>query len=199
MTVGIVDYGGGNLRSVENALAALGKPFRRIETPADAAGLEWIVLPGVGHFGAAAERLASSGLAPFLRRHAAGGGRILGICLGLQLLFEGSAEAPGAVGLGLLSGRSVRLGASGEKVPHMGWATVRFPAGRDEWFYFVHSYALPAAIYTGETGGSGNYTAEFWYGRKFIAALKCGPLTGVQFHPEKSGPAGLRFLQEVLS
>ena len=199
MTIGIVDYGGGNLRSVENALFAMGREFRRVETPADAAGLEKIVLPGVGHFGAAAERLAASGLATFLRRHVAGGGRLLGICLGLQLLFEGSAEAPGIPGLGLLPGCSVRLGAGGGKVPHMGWESVRFPDGRDEWFYFVHSYALPGDGKAGETGAPGNYAATFRYGENYLAALKAGPLAGAQFHPEKSGAAGLRFLQEVLS
>ncbi|MBP7864513.1 MAG: imidazole glycerol phosphate synthase subunit HisH [Acidobacteria bacterium] len=205
MTIGIVDYGGGNLRSLENALARLGLPCRRLTAARAVAGTDRLVLPGVGHFGAASEQLAVSGLGEAVRAVAGRGGRVLGVCLGMQLLFESSAEAPGARGLGLLPGCFRRLGeapfAGGPpdrplKVPHTGWDRVDFGPGRPAgWFYFVHAYALPAS----DVSRDGLEAGWCDHGGPFLASLRRGGLAGAQFHPEKSGEAGLQFLEEVLS
>lgn len=209
MTLAIVDYGGGNLKSLENALDRLGLPFERVSDARGVAAADRVVLPGVGHFGAAAERLAASGVGEAVRAVAGRGGRVLGICLGMQLLFEASVEAPGARGLGLLPGCFRRLGeapftgASADdggrrrlKVPHTGWDRVdtgpERPAG---WFYFVHAYALPAAEVA-----PGAFAAGWCdYGGLFLTSLRRGGLAGAQFHPERSGEAGLDYLKEVLS
>ncbi len=152
--VAVVDCGMGNLRSVEKALAFLGASPRRASAPKELAGAEALVLPGVGNFGEAARRLASSGVAEAVRGAVAAGVPLLGICLGMQLLFQESEEDGGrAAGLGFLPGRVARLaGGPGLKVPHMGWNAVTwtgpFPllAGLvpPAYFYFVHSYAVPA-------------------------------------------------------
>lgn len=209
MTLAIVDYGGGNLKSLENALARLGLPFGRVSDARGVAAANRVVLPGVGHFGPAAERLAATGVGEAVRAVAGRGGRVLGICLGMQLLFEASAEAPGARGLGVFPGCFRRLGeapfAGGTsggragrplKVPHTGWDRVDAGAGRPAgWFYFVHAYALPAAEVAPDAFAAG------WcdYGGLFLASLRRGGLAGAQFHPERSGEAGLDYLKEVLS
>ena len=192
----VVDCGIGNLRSLENALAAAGLASRRAAAPADLAGAGPVILPGVGHFGAAARTLAGSGLDRALRDHAAAGGRLLGICLGMQLLFEGSAEAPGTRGLGLLPGLCAPLDAPGLKVPHMGWNRLRFSAGRaPAEAYFVHGFCIPEW----PPDRPADWVATCAYGRPFLAAFRAGNLAGCQFHPEKSGRWGVGFLREVLA
>ncbi len=193
--VTILDYGMGNLRSVEKAVEALGHPVR---VSPDLGGAERLILPGVGAFGAAMERLAP--LRPAIRAFAASGKPLLGICLGQQLLFERSEEFGDHEGLGLLKG-SVRYLPSGEgrKIPLIGWCRVevRDPvlgagvAPEDE-FYFVHSLYTDAA-----DPADVALTAE--YGRTFPAAVRRGHVWGAQFHPEKSGPAGLRLLNNFLT
>jgi len=194
--IGIVDYGAGNLRSLEHALAALGWSSRRVSRPGALRRCSRLVLPGVGHFGAAAAMLRSSGLATALRAWVSSNRPLLGICLGLQLLFEASDEAPGAAGLGVWPGRCLSFDSRFLKVPHMGWSPVHMTAGPEiPVAYFVHSYFIPTAAGPAHW----NWRGLARYGVEFLAAGQSGPLTGCQFHPEKSGPRGLAFLKEVLS
>lgn len=181
--IGVVDYGAGNLLSVGNALQALGIPFRMVRGPRDLMGLDRVLLPGVGHFGAMMAALDVEGLRCALLDHVEAGGALFGICLGFQALYEGSEEAPGVRGLGLLPGTVRRL-LGVPRVPHMGWS----PVTGGEAFYFAHSYAAPLGEET---------THACAYGPLFAAAAAMGRVTGVQFHPEKSGEAGLRWLTEV--
>lgn len=186
----ILDYGAGNLASLEGALDRLGFAYQRAATPAeDAGGL--LLLPGVGHFGAAKQALKASGwwdaLPERVQRRP-----LLGICLGLQLLAEGSEEA-NEEGLGLLRGAVRKLGP-GVKVPHVGWSRVN-AAGDDSvdadgaWLYFVHSYALDLSADTILSAG---------HGRPFTAMASRGRTCGFQPHPEKSGAEGLRILKRTL-
>jgi imidazole glycerol phosphate synthase glutamine amidotransferase subunit len=195
--IGIVDLGCGNLWNLENALAALRLPARRVTTPEQLAGLDRLILPGVGHFGHAAARLDATGLAAGIRDTARRGTPTLGICLGMQLLLEGSEEAPEAAGLGLLPGRCRALEPTpGLKVPNMGWSRVELsPSRRVGAAYFVHSYALPAL----PDGVAADWVATATHGVPFVAGLRVGRLAGCQFHPERSGAWGLAFLGEVLS
>ncbi|MEW6758740.1 MAG: imidazole glycerol phosphate synthase subunit HisH [Acidobacteriota bacterium] len=192
----VVDSGTGNLRSLGNALALLEVPFEvRTEPPGPAADV--LVLPGVGSFGHAMGRLDASGWAPFLRGWARDGGAIVGICLGLQLLFGASEESPGVRGLGLLAGEVRRLSGRKAKVPHMGWARLEgaaegSPEFRLAWAYFVHSYAASPA-------DPSIVSAWARHGEIFPAAVRKGPLAGVQFHPEKSQREGVCFLGALLA
>jgi glutamine amidotransferase len=192
----LIDYDAGNLASLEGALDRLGLVHQRAATPDQAALTGPVVLPGVGHFEAARNSLRERGWWLALSSLAAEGRPILGICLGLQLLAEGSEEAPRASGLGLIPGISRRLGP-GVKVPHMGWSRVRqlraHPALPDPdggWLYFVHSYALEPTVET-------IYLAD--HGRPFAAIEARGTVLGFQPHPEKSGPAGLALLKSALA
>jgi imidazole glycerol phosphate synthase glutamine amidotransferase subunit len=192
----LIDYDAGNLASLEGALDRLGLVYRRAATPDQAALSGPIVLPGVGHFEAARNSLRERGWWRVLPSLVAEGRPLLGICLGLQLLAEGSEEAPRASGLGLIPGIVRRLGP-GVKVPHMGWSQVRLhhphPALPDPlggWLYFVHSYALEPTVET-------IYVAE--HGRPFAAIEARGTVLGFQPHPEKSGETGLPLLKSVLS
>jgi imidazole glycerol phosphate synthase glutamine amidotransferase subunit len=175
-TVVICDYGAGNVRSVEIAFRRLGA---RLVEDIEAADLA--VLPGVGSAASAMAGLRERGLDEALRGRVAEGGPTLGICLGLQLALEESEEDGGVAGLGLLPGRAVRLRAG--RVPRIGWAPVE-PDG--ETFYFAHSYAAETPAATAHSEG-------------VVAAAEAGSFLGVQFHPEKSGGAGARFLARCLS
>jgi glutamine amidotransferase len=190
----VIDYGMGNLRSVEKALEHVGARAAIGADPEAIRAADGLILPGVGAFPRAMERIRATGLDELIAERAAAGTPILGICLGLQLLFERSEELGGGAGLGLLPGEVTGLDAPGLKVPHIGWAPVRWEresrltAGIDTGtpFYLVHSFvARPTAA---DTLG----TAE--YGERFAAAAKRGNVFGVQFHPEKSSAAGLRLL-----
>ena len=179
MKVAICDYGAGNVRSVQVALARLGATAEPTTDPGEVSSADLAVLPGVGSARAAMRALEGSGLAEALRLRFDSGGPTLGICLGLQLALEESDEDGGIECLGLLTGRAVRL--QNGRVPRIGWADVD-PAG--EAFYFAHSYAAqtPAATATSEG---------------LVAEARAGAFTGVQFHPEKSGAAGARFLESL--
>jgi imidazole glycerol phosphate synthase glutamine amidotransferase subunit len=192
----LIDYGAGNLHSLEGALDRLGFRHQRAEQPDQAAPEGALVLPGVGHFHAAQEALKARGWWRELPQLVAGGRPLFGICLGLQLLAEGSEESPKDSGLGLIPGIARRLGP-GVKVPLMGWAQVQerqshpaLPDPRGGWLYFVHSYAL-------EPGEATVYTA--FHGRPFSAVMARGRVLGFQPHPEKSGPFGLVLLQKALA
>jgi len=189
--IAVLDYGIGNLRSAEKALQRVGADARLVADPDDAMTADGIVLPGVGAFGRCAAALESSGLGAVARHAVARGLPFLGICIGFQLLYEGSEEDPGAVGLGILPGAVRRL-PEGVKHPQMQWnvlegtgtpllAGVPDPA----WVYFVHSYAPEQTADT---------TAMCDYGGPVVAAAERGPVWGTQFHPEKSGAVGLGIL-----
>jgi glutamine amidotransferase len=194
--IAILDYGMGNLRSVEKALEHVGaEPVVTADHDLVRAA-DGVILPGVGAFPKAMRNLRELELDVLIGDRLAAGVPTLGICLGLQLLFEASSENEGAWGLGLLQGRVERLAAPGLKIPHIGWNTVRWsktsrltaelPAECS--FYFVHSFA---PVVTAEEDVLG--TAA--YGEPFVCAVEREPLYGVQFHPEKSSTHGLKLLE----
>jgi imidazole glycerol-phosphate synthase subunit HisH len=193
--IGIVNYGMGNLRSVEKALERVGASPTISATPEELGAADGLILPGVGAFPAASERIAAAGLDGFLRDRAAAGVPILGVCLGMQLLFDSSTEHGGAAGLGLLSGPVERLEPGELKLPHIGWSPLRIerespltegvPDG--EPFYFVHSF-VPRPQ-------PGERIASAEHGERFAALVGSHPIYGAQFHPEKSSAAGLRLLR----
>jgi imidazole glycerol phosphate synthase glutamine amidotransferase subunit len=184
--IAVVDYGAGNLRSVCNGLDAIGQTYRLANLPADLDGADGILLPGVGHFGQIMGSLRELHFEIRLKDEAVAGKPILGICLGMQSLFESSEEAPGVPGLGLIPGEVVRF-ADVPRIPHMGWNDVRFRDGGSEAFYFANSYYAPVGEWT---------TGVSEYGGEFSAAVANQNVCGFQFHPEKSGDAGLKLLKE---
>jgi glutamine amidotransferase/cyclase len=196
----LLDYGAGNVRSVRNAIRALGFPVRDVSSPADILAAEKLVFPGVGSFGSAIERLRADGYLEPLRERLRAGKPYLGICLGLQLLFEESEESLGVAGLGVIRGRVRRFPAGALSVPHMGWNGINirkpsalFDAYRGEKLYFVHSfYADPAP----EDRGWALTTTD--YGLEYVSGVQQGAVAAVQFHPEKSGAAGLAILRRFL-
>jgi glutamine amidotransferase len=202
----VIDYGAGNLRSVENALKYLQAPFRITSEPADVALAEAILLPGVGHFGQMMRSLDLLEITPVLRNAIRRGVRYFGICLGMHALYEQSEEAPSWPGLGVLRGAVRRFpeshsGHPGLKVPHMGWNRLdiipgsrlfgEIPSG--QFVYFAHSYYVPA-----EGSEDSDWAAVAEYGQPFVAAVEQKNLWGTQFHPEKSGDAGLRILENFV-
>ena len=196
MTVTLVDYGMGNRRSVEKALEHVGARVARTSDPELIATADAIVLPGVGAFPEAMRRLRALGLADPIREHALAGVPLLGICLGMQLLFERSDEHEGATGLGLLPGRVERLRAPGLKIPHIGWNSVSFTRratlteglGEAATFYHVHSFACRPDD-EDDVVGLGEY------GEPFVSIVERGNVMGAQFHPEKSSLDGLSLLR----
>jgi glutamine amidotransferase len=200
--IALIDYRAGNLTSVKKALATIGAAVFVPATPAELADAQGIIVPGVGHFGAT-RALDAEWTAAILAR--VGEGRpLFGICLGMQWLFEGSDEAPDCPGLGLLAGRCYKLPPSPEasadkwiKIPHVGWNSLDIrretsivegvPQGSQ--VYFTHSYVAPV---TDDT------VAVTEHGEPFAAIVQHGQITGVQFHPEKSGDVGLRILKNFL-
>ncbi len=200
--IAVVDYEAGNLASVGKALAAAGGHAHLVKDASGARGASAIVVPGVGHFGATGA--IGDDWRALLHAHVADGRPLLGICLGMQWLFEASEEAPGCPGLAVLPGVCRRLGggAAGDhgriKVPHVGWnsldvlAPSRALAGvaAGSYVYFTHSYAAPV---TAECVASASH------GERFAAVVERGALWGVQFHPEKSGDVGLQILRNFVS
>ncbi len=192
----ILDYGMGNLRSAEKALEHVGAQAEITRDHKRIADADGIVLPGVGAFPRAMEAVRRLGFHGLLYERLDAGVPVLGICLGMQLLFEGTTELGGAEGLGLLEGQVEALDAEGLKVPQIGWNPVswrRETPLRDELpdpcaFYHVHSFAPRPA---NESDVAGTAT----YGSEFVSVVQRPPLYGVQFHPEKSGPDGLRLLR----
>jgi glutamine amidotransferase len=198
--IAILDYGMGNLRSVEKALAREGGEAEITSDRAAVEAADGVILPGVGAFPRAMERVRELALDELVAGRIEAGVPVLGICLGMQLLFESSVENEGSSGLALLGGVVAPLEANGYKVPHIGWSPVHWEhdseltagLGRETPFYFVHSFAPRPA-----TGGDVLGTAA--YGERFTCAVERPPLYGVQFHPEKSSSAGLGLLRNFIS
>jgi glutamine amidotransferase len=198
--IALLDYGMGNLRSAEKALERVGAAVERTGNPEVASGADGLVLPGVGAFPEAMRRLSGQGLDELCLDWSARSRPLLGICLGMQLLFSSSTENEGAEGLGLLDGEVRELDAPGLKVPHIGWEPVRWnrssrlagERGEPETpFYFVHSLAAHPTRAEDVVG-----TAA--WGERFAAVVERGSIMGAQFHPEKSSAAGLRLLQNFV-
>jgi imidazole glycerol phosphate synthase glutamine amidotransferase subunit len=199
---GIIDYGGGNLRSVANALRSLGQEPVIIASPADIGDSTHLLLPGQGEFGDTMQRLEKRGLAPFLKDWIAADKPYFGICVGYQILFNGSEESPEISGLGILPGTVRRFDdESGLKIPHMGWNSATATRGdtrvwqglgADPYFYYIHSYfpepSDPSTVVATTTHGT----------QSFAGAVERGNLFACQFHPEKSQEAGLRLIRNFL-
>lgn len=195
----LLDYGAGNVRSVINAIEHLGGSVRVAERAEDIASAEKLVFPGVGAFGSMMQRLHAAGFVAPLKAYLQSGRPFLGICLGMQALFNASEESPGIPGLGLFNG-TVRRFATGLAVPHMGWNNIRIRQASplfaglrgDEKFYFVHSYHV-----TADNQEEILTTTDYDY--PFVSAVQRGPIVATQYHPEKSGAAGLQLLRNFLT
>lgn len=195
--IAIIDYDAGNLKSVEKALRYLGQEVSVTRDPAELAAADKVILPGVGSFGDAMNNLDRYGLVDIIRQIAAGSKPFLGICLGMQLLFERSDETPGAEGLSVLKGEILRIPPCRDlKIPHMGWNALEInPASKlfqripnRPYVYFVHSYYLKAAR-------EEVVAASTEYSVHIHAAVESGNVFGCQFHPEKSSEVGLKILE----
>ena len=196
----ILDYGAGNLRSVQNTLGEIGAEYELVRDAAALSLATKIILPGVGHFGQMMRALDQMQVRDALIERIHAGVPFLGICLGLQALFESSEEAPGERGLGVFKGEIQRFSASA-RVPHMGWnevepSALREPGARllanlapPPYLYFAHSYYAPL---TDATAATCNYTVPY------TAVLETKNIFGVQFHPEKSGPLGLQIVRNFV-
>lgn len=193
--IAILDYGMGNLRSVEKALERIGVDALRTAEPEAARSVDGLILPGVGAFPRAMARVRELGFDELVAERIAAGTPVLGICLGMQLLFSSTSENEGAEGLGLLAGPVDELEAPGLKVPHIGWSPVHWERDSlltqgisdEEPYYFVHSF-VPRPLAAGDLLGT------TVYGERYACAVERPPLWGVQFHPEKSSAAGLQLL-----
>ncbi len=203
MKIGIIDYGGGNLRSVANAVRALGHEPQIVASSEQVADSTHLILPGQGAFGDCMERLEKRGLAEFLKDWIQEDRPYFGICVGYQILFESSAEAPDSAGLGILRGGVQRFEQEpGLKIPHMGWnsalachqrSSLWHDLGAEPYFYYVHSY-FPVAL------ESEVVIAETTYGSQtFAAAVERGRMFACQFHPEKSQEIGLKLIRNFIS
>lgn len=197
----IIDYGAGNLMSVKKALDYIGAKSIITSDPAEISAADSVILPGVGAFGDAMDSMRKRGLDGAVKFAAMSGKPFLGICLGLQLLFAQSDETPGAKGLALLNGKITEIPkTNGLKVPHIGWNSIEIskssrlfkgiPSG--SYFYFVHSYYLNGA-------NKSDVAATTQYGVKIECAVERGNLFATQFHPEKSGAAGLQVLKNFIA
>jgi glutamine amidotransferase len=195
VTIAVLDYGMGNLRSVARAVEHAGGTTHVTSDPAEALAAGGLVVPGVGHFGACMTNLRERGLDAVVKDFADTGKPVFGVCVGMQVLFEGSEEAPDVPGLGLFGGASMRLGGEGVKVPHMGWNEVAWHRDVEHpyvmdvpftWFYFVHSFAPSTRDAVGSTT----------YGDRMISAVVAKDnVFATQFHPEKSGRWGLKLYE----
>ncbi|MBQ6890944.1 MAG: imidazole glycerol phosphate synthase subunit HisH [Oscillospiraceae bacterium] len=193
--VGIIDYGVGNLFSLKSSFEAIGQEVFVSGDAAQLAKADRLILPGVGAFGDAAEKLRQSGLDAFVRQAAAKGTPLMGICLGMQLLFEESHEYGCHKGLGLLKGKVVPMQPEGLKIPHIGWNSLHKTQDspllsgvkEGDFVYFVHSFHAQ--------GCEDSLVAVTDYGMTVTAAVQKGNVMGCQFHPEKSGQVGLAILK----
>ena len=198
--IAIIDYDAGNIKSVEKAILSLGEEVVITRNEKDILEADGVILPGVGSFGDAMEKLHAYGLVDIIRKCVAQGTPFLGICLGLQLLFESSDETPGVEGLHILDGKILRIPEeTGVKIPHIGWNDLSFPNKsrlfegilENSYVYFVHSYYLKAT-------DEAIVAATTEYGTHIHAAVEKGNVFACQFHPEKSSDVGLKILQNFI-
>ncbi len=198
--IAIIDYGAGNLHSVKNALDFLGAESKITGSASKILSADKVILPGVGAFGSAMNALTASGLNEVIFEVADKGTPLLGICLGLQLMFETSEEAPDVKGLGLFKGTIVKIPDRGLKIPHMGWNSIEVVKdsrilnniGENPFVYFVHSYYLNAS----DEGVVSAYTD---YGERLGIAVEKDNVFATQFHPEKSGETGMKILKNFIN
>ncbi|KAL2757931.1 hypothetical protein ACRALDRAFT_2099993 [Sodiomyces alcalophilus JCM 7366] len=203
-TVHLLDYVAGNIRSLVNAIEKVGYKVEWIRSPEDVQSAEKLILPGVGHFGHCLNQLAQAGFLPAIVKHIESGKPFMGICVGLQALFEGSNEDPDVPGLGLIKGKLDRFADTAKAVPHIGWNSA-FTSGAALYdlrpgskYYYVHSFQYPYKA--GELESQGWTVATGTYGTEtFVGAVAKGNIFATQFHPEKSGVAGLRTLRAFLT
>ena len=201
MEITLLDYGAGNVRSVRNAIRKLGYSVRDVQTPEDILSAEKLIFPGVGSFGLVMNRLRESGFTAPLQQRIAENRPFLGICVALQALYEGSEESPGIAGLGVIPGQVIRFKDKKLSVPQIGWNGIRLLKSstllsehEHEKLYFVHSYHAQV------TESSKDWIlAVTDYGKEFISAVEKGNVSAFQFHPEKSGTAGLKILERFLN
>ncbi|KAK7931662.1 hypothetical protein PG985_002374 [Apiospora marii] len=203
-TVYLLDYVAGNVRSLSNAIEKCGYTVSRVSSPEEVANADKLILPGVGHFGHCMSQLASAGYLPAVKAHIAAGKPFMAICVGIQALFEGSVEDPGVSGLGLIKGSLDRFDDKDKSVPHIGWNSANSgskslhdlqPGSK---YYYVHSYKYPYKA--GELEAQGWTVATGTYGNEtFVGAVAKDNILATQFHPEKSGVAGLRVLKSFLT
>lgn len=197
--IAIIDYGAGNLHSVKNALDFLGAQNLITNNKKELLSADKVILPGVGAFGDAVKCLHDTGLFEVTKEIAKSGTPFLGICLGLQLMFEESEETPGVLGLGIFKGKIVKIPDTGLKIPHMGWNNIEMPKnsrilkdlGENPFVYFVHSYYLQAE----DEDVVSAYTD---YGKRLGVAVERDNVFATQFHPEKSGKTGLKILDNFI-
>ncbi|KAK3697709.1 Histidine biosynthesis bifunctional protein hisB [Vermiconidia calcicola] len=208
--VQLLDYAAGNIRSLVNAIEKLGWEVEWIESPSDVAKAEKLILPGVGHFGHCLSQFANAGYVEPVKAYIESGKPFMGICVGLQALFDGSDENTSVPGLGVIKGRLERFSDADKSVPHIGWNSANtsstedssatdsiYGLGPDSKYYYVHSYAVPYR--KGELEKDGWSVATARYGEEeFIGAVAKNNVLATQFHPEKSGAAGLRVLKAFL-
>lgn len=201
MQITLLDYGAGNVRSVRNAIQKLGFSVQDVKSPADIVTAEKLIFPGVGSFGLVMTRLQEMGYIEPLKQRIAQNKDFLGICVALQALYEGSEESPGIAGLGIIPGQVVRFSDRGYSVPQIGWNGIKikkdsvlFNGYENEKLYFVHSYHA-----TVENTGLDWTLAVTDYGTEFVSGVEKGNISAFQFHPEKSGKAGLKILGNFLA
>lgn len=198
--IAIIDYGAGNLHSVKNALDFLGAESKITGSASEILSADKVILPGVGAFGSAMNALTASGLNDVIFEVADKGTPLLGICLGLQLMFEKSEEAPDVKGLGLFKGTIVKIPDRSLKIPHMGWNNIEVVKdsrilhniGKNPFVYFVHSYYLNAS----DESVVSAYTN---YGERLGIAVEKDNVFATQFHPEKSGETGMKILKNFIN
>lgn len=198
--IAVIDYGAGNLYSVKNALDFLGAPSKITGDAAEIAAADKVILPGVGAFGDAMKSLRDRGLDAAVKETVNSKKPLLGICLGLQLLFESSEESKGVSGLGIFRGHIAKIPDRGLKIPHMGWNNITFAKenrlfkglGENPFVYFVHSYYI-------RPENEEIISAYTEYGEKLGIAVEDGNVFATQFHPEKSGDAGMTVLKNFMA
>lgn len=195
MMIGVVDYGAGNLRSISMALNELGYESRLVSNPMSLGDVETLLIPGVGSFPKAMASLKNLGLDELIELHAHAGGKVVGICLGMQLLFDSSEEHGGSVGLGLINGQVQMIPQLGERQSSVGWREVNFSRYFElqrRSLFFAHSFqAVPD-----EDVIVGTYELD---AEQVVASVQKANIFGMQFHPEKSGQQGLEILRQVLA
>ncbi|KAI0134579.1 imidazole glycerol phosphate synthase hisHF [Xylariales sp. AK1849] len=203
-TVHLLDYVAGNVRSLVNAIEKCGYTVSWIRSPSDVANAEKLILPGVGHFGHCLSQLSSAGYLPAIQAHIAAGKPFMGVCVGLQVLFGESSEDPGVHGLGLIKGKLDRFDDAQKAVPHIGWNSANasrrslYDLRPQSKYYYVHSYKYPYLL--GELEDQGWTVATGTYGGEtFVGAVARENILATQFHPEKSGAAGLRLIRSFLT